>query len=269
MLAVLLQAQRSFTFQIRESLNEFLREQHAIDKQFPSSLQELEICAGIRLVVADRADPDDVGFVQWRTALYAINLESCLLLIDGWLRYKQQRKAPAMQLPDVQIHLHTGVEMKLERSDFKYQSLEINDPAINLPLKVFEAQPVVGKRITTAHFQIESDDALSLVITGYIWPFRNRLDDLGLCGGYLQGESSQDDPAVSRSYCRVWKGIDASNTEECSKIFEIVQSALRNVVVRVIVDKEPEPDSAVERLLLQLKKIPNLFFNEAGDDSDS
>ena len=36
----------------------------------PGSVQELERQVGVRLVVADRTDPEEVGFVQWRTAFY-------------------------------------------------------------------------------------------------------------------------------------------------------------------------------------------------------
>ena len=33
-------------------------------------MQELAANAGIRLVVADAKDPENVGFVQWRVAFY-------------------------------------------------------------------------------------------------------------------------------------------------------------------------------------------------------
>ena len=36
----------------------------------PANVQELERQVGVRLVVADRTDPEEVGYVQWRTAFY-------------------------------------------------------------------------------------------------------------------------------------------------------------------------------------------------------
>ena len=44
----------------------------------------------------------------------------------------------------------------------------------DLPLHVFDAQPVMGKRITVMNLQIETDSVLSLVLTGFTWPWRTR-----------------------------------------------------------------------------------------------
>ena len=43
---------------------------HADEASMPASVQELERQVGVRLVVADRTDPEEVGYVQWRTAFY-------------------------------------------------------------------------------------------------------------------------------------------------------------------------------------------------------
>ena len=57
------QAQRAITFQLRDSINDFLRAAHAVDDAMPGSTHELERQLGVRLVVADRTDPEEVGFV--------------------------------------------------------------------------------------------------------------------------------------------------------------------------------------------------------------
>ena len=59
----------------------------------PATLQELESAAGVRLVVTDRADPDDVGYVQWRVAWYATDACNFLRLLDGWFRHKEGESA--------------------------------------------------------------------------------------------------------------------------------------------------------------------------------
>ena len=64
-------AQRAVTFQMRDSFNDFLRATHAVDNAMPATLQQLESAAGVRLIVTDKADPDDVGYVQWRVAFSA------------------------------------------------------------------------------------------------------------------------------------------------------------------------------------------------------
>ena len=36
----------------------------------PTTVADLEKSAGIRLVIGDQKDPEDVGFVQWRSVFY-------------------------------------------------------------------------------------------------------------------------------------------------------------------------------------------------------
>ena len=48
----------------------------------PANTQELERQVGVRLVVSDRTDPEEVGYVQWRTAFYVAGRPK------RWLRYR-------------------------------------------------------------------------------------------------------------------------------------------------------------------------------------
>ena len=63
-------AQRAITFQMRDLFTDFLREARADNDALPTTMKELEDAVGVRLVVADRQDPDGVGFHQWRVAFY-------------------------------------------------------------------------------------------------------------------------------------------------------------------------------------------------------
>ena len=69
------QAQRAITFQIRDAVNDFLRQLHDNDAAMPGTVQELERQLGVRIVVADRTDPEEVGFVQWRPAFYVAGVD--------------------------------------------------------------------------------------------------------------------------------------------------------------------------------------------------
>jgi uncharacterized protein (DUF736 family) len=62
-------AQRAVTFQMRDAMNDFLRSLHKEDEAMPGTVQELERQLGVRIVIADRTDPEEVGYVQWRTAV--------------------------------------------------------------------------------------------------------------------------------------------------------------------------------------------------------
>ena len=50
---------------MRDAWQDFLRVSHQADPAMPSNLQQLELLAGIRLILTDRTDPEDVGYVQW------------------------------------------------------------------------------------------------------------------------------------------------------------------------------------------------------------
>ena len=61
---------------MRDGMNDFLRTAHGTDPTMPADVRALEDAVGVRLVVADRTDPDEVGFVQWRVAFYVAGLGS-------------------------------------------------------------------------------------------------------------------------------------------------------------------------------------------------
>ena len=105
------------------------------------------------------------GFVQWRVALYvAGDLNNFLLLLDDFFVYKA--KAIAREQPfQVQIFPHTGVEVTV-LDDFSYEHVELMEQTATPPLKIFEAQPCIGKRIVVLNVQIEDDNMLSILITG-------------------------------------------------------------------------------------------------------
>ena len=80
--------QRPITFQMRDGFNDFLRAAHADNEQMPTNVRDLEEAAGVRFVLTDREDPDDVGFVQWRVAFYVAGDLNNFLSVDGINRAK-------------------------------------------------------------------------------------------------------------------------------------------------------------------------------------
>ena len=75
-------AQRSITFRIRDAFNDFLRAARAENEQMPMNVRDLEDAVGVRFVLTDRQDPDDVGFVQWRAAFYVAGDLNNFLPVD-------------------------------------------------------------------------------------------------------------------------------------------------------------------------------------------
>eukprot|EP00973_Karenia_brevis_P023018 3170946-Karenia_brevis.AAC.1 len=86
----------------------------------------------------------------------------------------------------VVLHPHTGIDVStlVLGDDLLYEHYVINEPTARLPLHIFGAQPVVGKKITVLNLQLKSDSEVDLLITGNTWPFRDRLDAFGITRGY-------------------------------------------------------------------------------------
>ena len=245
-------AQRPITFDMRTSFNDFLRAAYKQDSRIPCNLAELERACAVRLIVTDRADPDDVGFIQWRTAFYCTDLPNFLLLLDGFYKYKEKQTIQPFQIV---IHPHVGIEISLDDLEYKHYALQ--EPKQVLPLHIFEAQPVLRKVITWLNIQIESEDIISIVITGYTWPYRQRLDKIGVSGGYV-GEGGDKE---KRKYYRVWKNIDVGDEEQTEKFIKMLgDDAFQKLCMRVTLDTQPVPETAVHTFIEKLKDQPFLFF---------
>ena len=248
--------QRPITFQMRDGVNDFLRAAHATDPTMPADVRALEEAVGVRLVVADRTDPDEVGFVQWRVAFYvAGDINNFLLLLDDFFVYKA--KAIAREQPfQVQIFPHTGVRVTVV-DDVMYEHVQINEQTATPPLGIFEAQPCIGKRIVVLNIQIENENTISVVITGNTWAFRSRLDTFGVSGGYQSGT----DESERRTYFRVLRSLDVSDDAQQDRVKQLVGEAVfKNLAMRVKLDKKPDEDSPVEAFIDELKDIPCLHF---------
>lgn len=104
-------AQKSLCYQLRERFMEYLQDANQKECAIPATLKELETAAGVRLVIADRVDPDNIGFKQWRTAFYCTDVKNFLCLLDGWFQHQEQQRAAAKQF-DVAIHPHMNINLK-------------------------------------------------------------------------------------------------------------------------------------------------------------
>ena len=123
---------------------------------------------------------------------------------------------------------------------------------------IFEAQPVVGKRIVTLNIQIESDAIVSIVITGTTWSFRSRLDAFGVEGGYVS-EPGQEE---NRKYLWLLKQLDLSQESSTQRVMELVGDAVfNNLAMRVVLDKEPNADTHVAEFVEKLKSCSSLHFD--------
>ena len=117
-------------------------------------------------------DPENVGFCQWRVAFYCTDYCNFLRLLDGWLEHKAKQIAREQPI-EVAIHPHTGIDLSsVPESDLSYENYVINQPSQSLPLHIFDAQPVTGRKILVLNLQVRDEATLDLLITGHTWPFK-------------------------------------------------------------------------------------------------
>ncbi len=163
------EARPSLLFDAMGSWNDYLRELHEDDEEVPANIQELQRLF-IKFVSTSSDDPDNIGMVPWRPALYVCgkedNLKNALALVDDWLAYKQKRMAKEKAF-DVQVHPHVSVP-EVTKEHFSYEGVMVNQPARSLPLKVFQVQPCFGKKIVTMLVETENDPLINIVFSGNV-----------------------------------------------------------------------------------------------------
>ena len=106
------------------------------------------------------------------------------------------------------MYPHSNIDLSSVFDDLEYGHCELEDPSADLPLKLFEAQPVASKKIVAVHIQVKSEDVMSLLISGNTCNFRAKLDEHGIPGSFFN--ETGDDGKEIRNYYRVMRGVDVS-----------------------------------------------------------
>ncbi len=130
------------------------------------------------------------------------------------------------------------------------------EPNKVLPLKYFESAPVFGKKVITMTLQVESDNELSIIFSGATWGYRGKFEAHGVKGGTIPGTDN------SQGYYRFLKNLDISSEDNDAMVRAMLGDAvLSNLALKVVVQGEPEPDSAVSEFIESLKdECPHLHF---------
>ena len=161
-----------------------------------------------------------------------------------------------------QVHIYQAGLIEIddeavEKLSYKHYTLH-HDKVEKMPLKWYEAQPVISKKIVVMHLQPESETCLSVLWSGNIWNYRSALDEAGVKGAYVDEEAVGGENSGKRKYFRILKSIDA--TEEIKRIQNVLKEVFQNLAMKVIVESEPLYDSEVAVLIEELRNVPNLHF---------
>ena len=142
--------------------------------------------------------------------------------------------------------------------ELEYGHYALEDPSADLPLNFFEAQPAASKKIVMVHIQLESEDVMSLLISGNTWNFRTKLDEHGVPGSFFN-EVSADGKEI-RNYYRVMRGIDVSEENQKARVTTLFREVLGELALKVVLDNEIDEGSAVADFIEELKALPYLHF---------
>ena len=106
-----------------------------------------------------------------------------MMLLDEFWPFKAKAMGRALE---VCYHPHTSVGDLSDISDqLAYANCSVEHPSASTPLGIFEAQPVVSKRIVTVSIQPEGPNTLSILVSGNMWVYRSRFDAHGIPGASL------------------------------------------------------------------------------------
>ena len=150
------------------------------------------------------------------------------------------------------IHLNPHITADIDDcwDNFEYPAYTLEERAAKLPLHIFEAHPVQGRRVVLVTIQIETESVLSVVVHGGTWGFRGAFEASGV-------EGYKDENNV---YYRVVKDIDIATQEGKDRILNILGGVLKNVAARVSVDGRPIAGSPAHSFIRSLRDKPNLHF---------
>ena len=240
--------------------------------------------------------------MQWRVAFYVagnadVAVENFFMLLDDFFTFKSKALAK-----DIEIHVRPHKSAANEvTSDLveslSYEHLTFHEASAEakLPLKMFEAQPVVGKRVVTMFLQPESGTHVSVLWGGNTWNFRAALDEAGVKGAprriiltiafvhlnvsrdrgaYLEDEGEEQQKSTAqngnqnsgRKYFRVLRSLDVSVEDQAKTVQGVIENVFHNLAMKCVVGTSPEEDSDVESWINSLKHIDCLHVvdDEAG-----
>ena len=200
------------------------------------------------------------------------------MLLDDFFTFKSKSLAK-----DIEIHIRPHKSASAEVTSDLVESLSYEHLAFHeatteskLPLKMFEAQPVIGKRVVTMFVQPESATHVSVLFGGNTWAFRAALDEAGVKGAYLEEEVCEDTQKPQnqsgfqnnngRKYFRVLRSLDVSSADQAKTLQGVLENVFHGLAMKAVVETPPEEDSDVESWISTLKQIDCLHFveDEAG-----
>ena len=148
------------------------------------------------------------------------------------------------------IPRYLGLDLASLAEDMNYKPLTISEPEKDLPLKWFEAHPVIGSKILTFYIQIRDEKTFDLLITGNTWLFREDLERHGVMGN-----------REGQSYIRFLQNVDCTSDEMKQQVLSLADIFKKQNIRVVVAPAAAEVGSMVATFLDdELSALPQFHF---------
>ena len=139
--------------------------------------------------------------------------------MNGWLKLP----SIARKKNTSSFYPYLGVDIGSIWEILKYQEYLMYDPTKKLPLSVFEAQPVQGKRIMNVTLEQHSESEISFVFHGCTWNFRDVFEVAGLTAARYEENGAT-------KYVYVLANVTVSEEADIAKVDIVLQTVLKGLV---------------------------------------
>ena len=116
------------------------------------------------------------------------------------------------------------------------------DAAKKVPLSIFDAQPVQGKRVMNVTLEQQSETEVILIFHGCTWHFRDKFDEVGVTASRYEEDGAW-------KYVHVLN-VDVSKEEDIARLDKVFEETLKSLACRVLDSKtlKGEVKAFVERV---------------------
>ena len=253
----------SILFRFLDSFREFITAEHASNAEFPDSLPKWEERYTSKVVLTSKGDPDGVGRVQWRLAIYVSpNMEhvrEIIKILDSFTVYqtKNAKDLKFSRIPKLEILLGQGVTL----ADFPAGDMECpwniaawGTVMSRFPKHVEADAPTVTKRGLLVSLEFAFTGKTNIVWGGDTYLFRAHFE-----AAEIPGQYDDDDPP------QFFRVLQDHNIETDEGIEEVValfgERVLQYAAVACTIEgDEPEDDTQGAKLVAALGALPNVCF---------
>jgi hypothetical protein len=225
-----------------------------------------------RLVVTTNRDPDNVGYVPWRMAIYVSGetpeVKNMLMLLDTFVSWRVANETEKPFPASLSVDIRSATSFKLSLADGS-DELEcrctltaVTDTVSPETFRtaIHHAQPpTLKRRIIRADIGIKSFTDMAVVFSGDTWPLRALFDGGSVGGQFVKNDgkpAERGDPDAE--YYHVLPAYTFVDAESIVVALQYFTTMLAHTAIAVSWDTAPDEDTLLSEFLDQLSQQPNI-----------